>query len=283
MRKKKVDKLISDSLAIESREAKEAGALGYIARALVQATLPHSKVEGNEFKRKNGFFKLTIIADSEIGLPYGSIPRLLVAWLTTEAVRTKNREIILGETLTEFMANLDLVPTGGKWGTITRLREQIKRLFASAISCTYDDGNQWAIKNVNPVSSAHLWWSPENLDKKSFESKLVLGEEFFKEIINHPIPIDIDVIKSIKGSPMALDIYCWLTYRISYLKKDTTIPWELLENQFGSSYSRTRDFKKYFLLQLRSVITLYSEAKLDVNETGIILKPSKTHIPLSIK
>src|SRR5262245_4804846 len=123
MNNQNLNKLISEALAIEARDAKETGALGFMARALVQATMPHSKVEGNEFKRRNGAFKLTILADSEVGLPYGSIPRLLIAWLTTEAVRTKQRELILGDSLSAFMAQLDLTPTGGRWGTITMLRE----------------------------------------------------------------------------------------------------------------------------------------------------------------
>jgi hypothetical protein len=36
------------------------------------------------------------------------------------------------------MAELDLVPTGGKMGAITRLRDQMTRLFASSITCIYD-------------------------------------------------------------------------------------------------------------------------------------------------
>ncbi len=101
-----INELIAESLAIEAEEAKQAGALGYMARALVQATLPHSKVTGNEFKRSNGAFRLTILADSEIGLPYGSIPRLIIAWISTEAVKTKNRELVLGNTLSSFMEQL---------------------------------------------------------------------------------------------------------------------------------------------------------------------------------
>ena len=71
-------------------------------------------------------FTLTMLSPSRVGLPYGSLPRLLVAWLTTEAVRTREREIVLGERLSEFMAKLDLVPTGGPWGTIIRLRDQME-------------------------------------------------------------------------------------------------------------------------------------------------------------
>ena len=281
MNSKNLDKLVSEALAIEALSAKEAGAIGYMARALVQATLPHSKQESCEFERSNGLFKLIIFSHSKIGLPYGNIPRLIIAWLTTEAVRTKQREIILGHSLSKFMEQLDLVPTGGRWGTITRLREQMKRLFSSAISCTYDDGKQWAIKNVNPVTRANLWWDQQSPEQTSlFESSVILGDEFFNEAVNCPIPIDMRALKALSRSPMALDIYCWLTYRLSYLKKETLIPWGALQLQFGADYKRTRDFKRYFLNQLKSVCTVYPEAKLDLVDIGLVLKPSKPHIPI---
>ena len=41
--------------------------------------------------RTNGRLTLTLV--STVGYPYGSIPRLLLFWLTKEAVRTKSRRI----------------------------------------------------------------------------------------------------------------------------------------------------------------------------------------------
>jgi Plasmid encoded RepA protein len=110
---KNLNKLVDEALAIEVEAAKEAGAIGYMARVLTRATLPHKKVEGSQFKRSNGVFSLSVLAPEEVGLPYGTIPRLLLSWLTTEAVRTKTPELILGHTLSEFMTQLGLVPTGG--------------------------------------------------------------------------------------------------------------------------------------------------------------------------
>ena len=123
--------LIADTLAIEAESAQTAGALGFLARAMVQATLPHKKVAGNEFERKNGAYTLHLLAPAKVGLPYGTVPRLLLAWLTTEAVRTQNRELFLGDSLSHFMHELDMVPTGGRWGSIKRLKDQTARLFAS--------------------------------------------------------------------------------------------------------------------------------------------------------
>ena len=283
MNNKNIEKLITEVLAVESESAKEAGALGYMARALVQATLPHSKVKGSEFKRTNGLFKLTIFTDSEIGLPYGSMPRLLLSWISTEAVRTKDKNLTLGRTLSSFMSELDLIPSGGRWGTITSLKEQMKRLFVSSISCTYDNGTNWAVRNITPISKADLWWDPKQPDQSTiFESTLTLNEDFFNEIVNNPVPIDMRVLKDLKRSPLAIDIYCWLTYRLSYLRIATTVPWEALQVQFGSNYATNsqgkRDFKKAFLRELKKVNLFYKEAKLDVLESGLKLMPSVPHI-----
>jgi len=74
-------------------------------------------------------------------------------------------------------------------------------------------------------------------------------------------------------------VYVWLTYRISYLRRDTVIPWVALETQFGSDYALTRQFKASFLKQLRKVSLVYQDAKISPTETGLKLSPSKTHIP----
>ena len=280
MNEKNLNKLITEALLIEEESAKEAGAIGYMARALVQATLPHSKKEGHTFKRSNGNFKLLMLSDPDTGLPYGSIPRLLLAWIVTEAVRTKEKELILGKSLSGFMEELDLVPTGGRWGSITRLKDQMRRFFSCSISCTYDDGARWSIQNISPVHKADLWWDPKSPDQTTFfNSTLTLHEDFFKEIISNPVPIDMRALKAIKKSPLALDIYCWLTYRLSYVNKKTVIPWEGLKNQFGEDYGRLIDFKRKFIGQLRAISVVYPEANLDENELGLVLLPSKPHIP----
>ena len=41
-----LNKIIDEALAIEAEEARKAGALGFMARSLVQATLPHTQVDG---------------------------------------------------------------------------------------------------------------------------------------------------------------------------------------------------------------------------------------------
>jgi len=80
-------------------------------------------------------------------------------------------------------------------------------------------------------------------------------------------------------SRLALDIYSWLTYRMSYLRKPCLIPWEALLTQFGADYGWLRDFKRKFLAHLGDVLHVYAAARLTERSTGLLLRPSPTHLP----
>ena len=274
-----VDSLISQALAIEDEDAREAGALGFMARAMVQATLPHRKVEGNEFERRNGNFTLTLQAPSKIGLPYGSVPRLLLAWVTTEAVQTKSRELELGDSMSAFMGELGLTPTGGSTGSITRLKNQTRRLFSSTVSATYEDSEKVADIGYRLADRTMLWWHSKDPEQAGlWKSTVTLSEQFFKEVVDRPVPVDMRAIRALKQSPMALDVYTWLTYRVSYLKRPVVIPWAALALQFGSDYARLRDFKAALLAELKKVMLVYGKVQVEVLEDGLMVKPSLTHI-----
>lgn len=276
-----IERLVQEALAIEEQSAKDAGALGFVARCMVQATLPHSQVKENYFQRTNGNYQLSLMANPSIGLPYGSVPRILLAWITTEAVRKKDKTLLLGDTLTSFMTELDLIPTGGRWGTIPRLRSQMQRLFSCTISCNYADPQGGGVAGVNFLiaDSYAMWWKPQDPDQVAlWQSFVTLGNRFFDEIIAHNVPVDRRALRALRRSPLALDIYTWLTYRMSYLSRPTEIPWEALAAQFGSDYSNLKHFKPEFRLALKKVLLQYPSAKVGEGKYGVTLQPSPSHI-----
>ena len=114
-----------------------------------------------------------------------------------------------------------------------------------------------------------------------WKSTVTLSEHFFNEVIDRPVPIDMRAIEVLKQSSLALDIYVWLTYRVSYMKLPTTIPWSSLALQFGSDYARLRDFKEAFINELKKVILIYPDVRLDVLDDGLMIKPSLTHISMA--
>lgn len=271
--------LINAGLAIASEDAATAGAVGFMARALVQATLPHKKVEGSYFQRKNGDYTLTMLAPPNPGLPYGSIPRLLLAYVTREAARTNSRVIELGESMAAFMRQLGLFRTGGPRGDITRLKDQTRRLFTSTVSLTYEGPGRVTDMGFRLADKIDMWWhaqDPEQDDQ--WQSTITLTEPFFREVVEGPVPVDMRALTALKRSPMALDAYIWLTYRYSYLTQATAIPWGTLAAQFGADYSRERDFKAAFKDELHKVLTVYPEARVEESNSGLILKPSPPHV-----
>ena len=279
--KNDIDNLITETIAIETEDAKRAGTVGYMARALVQATLPHKATTDKIFTRRNGALEMTIM--SPHGLPYGSVPRLLLSWLTTEAVRTRSPVLVLGSSLSAFMAELDLGRHGGRNGDITRFKTQTMRLFSSAISCSYADETMAKGGGFNIAKEYHLWWNPKEPNQLPlWKSSVVLGTDFFNEIIEKPVPVDMDALLKLKRSPMALDIYFWLTYRLSYLHKDLLLPWPLLQMQFGADYAQDTEgqynFKRKFLTRLKDVLAIYDKARVFDADKGLLLKPSPPHV-----
>ncbi len=103
-----------------------------MARLLALCSLPRTNPKNrHEFKRVNGPYTLYMVAGGGNKLPYGTLPRLLLAWVCTEAVRTQSPELILGDSLSAFMRKVGIYSTSGD--KHTRLRNQMRRLFGCTV------------------------------------------------------------------------------------------------------------------------------------------------------
>ena len=131
---------------------------GFMARLMALCCLPRAN-PGNrhQYKRVNGPFKLIMVAGADNKLPFGNLPRLLLAWVCTEAVRTQSRELVLGKSLSKFMRELGVYNSGGN--PQTRLRNQMNRLFGCTVSLIYEDNLGFA-RVTSPVADKHeFWWN----------------------------------------------------------------------------------------------------------------------------
>lgn len=303
----KFDRLFAEYQAIEAEDAWKSGEVGFINRILVQATLPYREPKGDPpvWGRRAGNYSLviqpggylteeTVVSPSgrkrvetrakSIGYPYGAKPRLILAWLGREIKRQKSREIQLGSSLSSFMAELGLEnPTGGKNGSITATREQLIRLFSARIALVQDlrpDQVNFNMEGMQIADRQNLWWDPSSPDQVGlFNSTVTLSERFFHEMNEHGVPVDMRALRALKGSPLELDLYCWLTYRYHSLTKRTLVPWEALQMQFGTEMASPRHFRWKLREALKSVLVVFPEAKLDVDSAvGLILLPSKTSV-----
>jgi len=131
--------------------------------------------------------------------------------MTTEAVRTSNRELELGRSLSIFMAELGLQATGGHWGTIPRFRDQVQRLVGAAISTRWSNGanghDHRGGENLLLADRFNLWWTPQKLQTElPLRSSVTLSANFFEQLVAAPVPLDLRAIRALKRSPLALDL-----------------------------------------------------------------------------
>ena len=118
----------------------------------------------------------------------------------------------------------------------TRLRNQMRRLVGCTVSLLYEDARAEATLNAPIARLTEFWWSERQPDARSlWESKIELGEDFFNEIIRCQIPINMNILKSLKRSPLGLDLYLWLTYRTFNLTRPLRLTWRQLYRQFGAN------------------------------------------------
>ena len=149
--------------------------LGFMARMMVLCSLPRTN-PGNrkEYKRRNGPYTLVMTAIGDNKLPFGNLPRLILAWLCTEVVRTQSRELVLGKSLSDFMRALGVYSSAG--GVHTRLRNQMRRLFNAHVRLTYKDEHGEKFVSSAIADRGEFWWNPKRPDESTlWESKISVG------------------------------------------------------------------------------------------------------------
>ena len=260
--------------------------LGFMARMMVLCSLPRTN-PGNrhQYKRQNGPYTLYMFAGRD-KLPYGNLPRLLLAWVSAEAVRTQSREIVLGKSLSGFMRKLGMSDdSGSPRGDRTRLRNQMKRLFGCSVSMIYEDKHGEARVSSMVADRAAFWWNERKPDEPVlFNSKIRLGEDLFNEIINHPVPLDMNTLKALKRSTLGLDLYLWLNYRTFALCAPLRLSWQQVYRQFGAhpdnaSDKRTvQNFRSKVLRELKKIKLAWPELTYSTAPGVLIVYPSRPAI-----
>ncbi|SDD96489.1 RepA protein [Belnapia rosea] len=128
--------------------------------------------------------------------------------------------------------------------------------------------------NQNIVDAA-MFVDDDSAQGSLFVETARLSETFFEQLKKHPVPLEEGAIRAISNNSQALDIYCWLAYRLHVLPQARTVSWPALYAQFGSSYKKLAHFKMRFVDSLKIAIAVYREAEVELDNKGLVLKPSR--------
>ena len=118
-------------------------------------------------------------------------------------------------------------------------------------------------------TDAH-WWA----------SKIELSEKFFQEIIQHPVPIDMNTLTALKRCALGLDLYLWLVYRTFALRAPQRLTWRQLYCQFEADPDKASDkqtikfFRRKVLRELKKIKISWPGLNYTTAPGVLILHPS---------
>lgn len=230
----------------------------FLPVAFVKTTLPHTSVAGT-FVRKNGNRRLILRREDGGALPSGIYPRLILAHITTLAVRSRRHEICLGPSMRRFFLRIGVNHASGR----VIAGEQCNRLAAFTFAYVPTElGGQVTTESL-----------VDRITMDRGRGVFILLTDAFFQLTRSAVPLDPDLLGYAGTSPLRVDLYAWLTYRAATLDAPTVIPWHALAAQFGADYSRLRDFRRRLLSALEALRVRWPDIDATPEPNGLRLNP----------
>jgi hypothetical protein len=214
-----------------------------------------------------------------LGVPYGSLPRLILIHIMTEAVRTRSRHIVLGTSFTDWMRRMGFRTISyGPRGSATLIREQLDRLLACEWMIRWDNetvkgDTEFAVKEIKLTTD----YAGTNGRQGGFSREILLTEGFFDHLREHAVPLDENAIRQLRDSATALDLYTWLAYRLPRVpgSRPTMLSWQQLAVHFGNEGKNIRKFRQTIREAWdRHVSAVYPEARAEFDTIAVRLYAS---------
>lgn len=261
--------------------AEEESRLGITHAGFAMTSLPHKRITDPFWKRQGN--RTTLLVESGrnregelIGVPYGSIARLILLYLQTEAIRTDNPEVELGRSMKAWMTRMSL-SAGGK--TYQLVAEQARRISGCRLTF-FTDLTTAELRNNGAFvqSSLSMAGLADENQPTLWQDRVKLDDGFWRSLKEHPVPVREEALKAIGTRSFAIDVYIWLAYRLHALTRSTPVTWAALHAQFGAGFRLIRQLKPTFLEALQMALAVYPEANVQVEEGGLVLYPSRLRV-----
>jgi hypothetical protein len=265
--------------------ADESRAIGITYSGFCLTGLPHKRLADDVAWEKRGHRVTLMVEPGRMkvagktrlyGVPFGARARMILLYLQTQAVRTGSREVELGRSMRGWLERMGIA-----WGgeTAKSMREQAARISACSLKFFWEDeaADGWAAGRI--VNSGMQFHTMTTADQgRLWEDRVVLDQVFFDAIRAHPVPLREAAIRELRDRSLSLDLYVWLAWRLHTLERSTPIRWAAVHAQFGAGFAAVRHFRPRFQEALKAALAAYPEARVGVDEAGVILHPSPAPI-----
>ena len=266
--------------------------ISYQHTVLCQTSLPYRNPGKDVFRweREQGAVSLLVNAGEaknpdtgewvQLGLPFGTKPRLILAHLNAEAIKTGSPILEMEDSLTAFVKRiqnpLQKAKTGPNGYEIRAFKDHLGRLATSTISMAIANEDRAVQVDSKIVTAFDLWFPKNDAQRVLWPSTIHLSLDYFASLEKHAVPLDERALGALAHSSMALDIYSWLAQRLHRIPENRPqfITWAAVKDQFGHGYGRMDNFKRVFRVAMRQVLVQYQAANVEEDRRGLTLRNS---------
>lgn len=266
-------------------EEPQAADIRHLHSVLAICGMPYDRLplDVREYSREQGNMAIDVTAGSLRGpngakvlqpLPFGPKARLILMHLCSEAIRQQSPTIEIADTFTAFVREMGFSDSGGKKGPLTAFREQLNALASCSIKISSWSGNKVRSRQFFPIEEMDVWLSANHDQPSLWPSTVTFSHTMFESLQKHALPVNARAVRAFQGSARKLDLYFWLGWRIHNINEPLHISWEAITEQFGSGFTRQRDFKAKFKEEVSHLKEVLPKLPLNLNEQGLVLSPA---------
>lgn len=269
----------SKELAIPSEPFDTTAFISYV---MSQVSLPYRRQQSREIVRTRGDLIVRYVATGEM-LPYGKYPRLMEMYACTMIKRgdpsfdPETNTFYLGSSFRNFLKLLG-INVGGR--QLEVIKQQLESYFSTAIAISH---NTTTSSNGLGFVVARRWrieWLEDKMSPRrgrAARNWVQFSQEYVDYLRDKPVPVDLPTVAKL-SSPMALDVYWWLTKRYYGMHKRVDVAWQQLYDQFGSDTRMTK-FRETFKRAVGTVVEVYPQARITCGKDYVTLWPSEVSVP----
>ena len=265
--------------------------IAYQHTVLCQTCLPYRNPgdDVRKWERRQGEVYLRVDAGSalnpkineyvDLALPYGTKPRLILAHLNSQALKTGSPRIDMDRSLTAFVRRIQGRNPNGR--EIQGFKNQLGCLAAATIRMAVVKDNRAVQVNGQIVDAFDLWFFQDQGNRGLWPSTVHLSERYFASLQDHAVPLDLRALAALANSSMGLDIYSWLAQRLHRIPVGCPqfVSWAAIKDQFGSEFGLMNNFRRKFKKTMRQVLIQYQSARVGMNDRGLTLRNSLPPVP----
>ena len=170
--------------------------IDFLHTTMCQVGLPRRRVNGRVFERSSGNSTIRLESGAlmlggkmtEQPLPYGPHPRLVMVYISSQAVRTKSKIVEIGTSTRDFLRRLGISESGGPRGGLTAFKRHMQALAACRLTLGYSENGRDTTISTVPIHKFEAWLQNDDNQMTLWPGVMELSQDFYDSLEEHAVP-----------------------------------------------------------------------------------------------